>query len=173
MCLAAMGIAYLQTNWAPGLIHTRWSTKILCHQKECNNPPVVNPLCNLYGTHWCRIQCITSGLFWLWIMAVTWLHLPLTLPRLGLRSLGMWTWAVHLRYIRFSQRSVRVLGWEETPPWTRWCNKLHSTTHAVLSKFVSQNAWLWHYSQTQRGEANMFSEKEVSVELINGSIDLE
>ena len=56
-------------------------------------PYVVNHLCNLYGPHWCRLQCITSWPFWLWIMAVTWLYLPLTFSRLGLRNLGMWAWA--------------------------------------------------------------------------------
>ena len=71
---------------------------------------VVNDLCNLCGTHWCRLQCITSWPFWLWIMAVTWLYLPLTFSRLGLRNLGMWAWAVHLRYIRFSQNSVGFLS---------------------------------------------------------------
>ena len=97
-------------NWPPRMINTRFYTKISHCQKECNNPLVVNHLCNLYGTHWYRLQCITSWPFWLWIMAVTWLYLPLTLSRLGLRNLGMWAWAVHLRYTRFSQRSVWVLG---------------------------------------------------------------
>ena len=58
-------------------------------------------------------------------MAVTWLYLPLTLSRLDLRNLGMRAWAVHLRYIRFSQKSLGVLGWEETLPWACWYNKLH------------------------------------------------
>ena len=34
-------------------------------------PYVVNHLCNLHGTHWCSLQCITSWPFWLWIMVVT------------------------------------------------------------------------------------------------------
>ena len=63
---------------------------------------VVNHLYNLYGTHWWWLQCIISWLFWLWIMAVTWLYLPLTFSRLGVKNLGMWAWVVHLRYIRFS-----------------------------------------------------------------------
>ena len=52
--------------------------------------------------------------------------------RLGLRNLGMWAWAVHLRYKRFSQKSAGVLAEEETLPWARWCNKLHSTICIVL-----------------------------------------
>ena len=40
---------------------------------------------------------------------------------------------------------VGVLGWKETLPWARRCNKLHSTICIVLlSEFVSQNAWLQH-----------------------------
>ena len=98
----------LWLNTHPGLIDSRFHTKISLHQKEYNNPYVVSHLCNLYGTHWCRLQCITTWSFWLSIMAVTWLYLPLTLSKLGLRNLGMWTWAVHLKYIRFSQKSVGV-----------------------------------------------------------------
>ena len=38
---------------------------------------------------------------------------------------------------------VGVLGLEETLPWARRCNKLHSTICIVLlSEFVSWNAWL-------------------------------
>ena len=105
MCLVAMGI-YLLRKWPPGLINTRFHTEMSCRQKECNSPPSVSHLCPLYGTHWWGLQCVTSWPFWLWIMAVTWLYFPLTLSRLGLRNLGMWAWAVHLRYIRFSQKSV-------------------------------------------------------------------
>ena len=37
------------------------------------------------------------------------------------------------------------LGEEETLPWARRCNKLHSTICTVLlSEFVSWNAWLQH-----------------------------
>ena len=54
-----------------------------------------------------NVQQLVSWPFWLWIMAVTWLYLPLTLSRLGLRNLGMWAWAVHLKYIRFSQKVGR------------------------------------------------------------------
>ena len=39
MCLLAMGITYLRPNWPPGLINTRFHTKISPRQKECNNPP--------------------------------------------------------------------------------------------------------------------------------------
>ena len=36
---------------------------------------------------------------------------------------------------------------EETLPWAHQCNKLHFTICIVLlSEFVSQNAWLQHYS---------------------------
>ena len=50
---------------------------------------------------------------------------------------------VHMRYKRFSQMLVRVLGEEETLPSARRCNKLLSTICIVLlSELVSQNAWL-------------------------------
>ena len=50
---------------------------------------------------------------------------------------------VHLGYIRFSQKLVGVLGQEETLPWARRSNNLHSTICIVLlSEFVSQNSWL-------------------------------
>ena len=50
---------------------------------------------------------------------------------------------VHLGYIRFSEKLVRVLGWEETLPWACRCNKPHSAICIVLlSEFVSQNVWL-------------------------------
>ena len=38
MCLVAMEITYLQLNRPPGLIDTRFHTKISLHRKECNNP---------------------------------------------------------------------------------------------------------------------------------------
>ena len=99
MCLVAREITYLLPNRPPGLIDTRFHTKVSLHQKECNNPLCNNNnhLCNLYGTDWYGLQCITSWPFWLWIMAVTWLHLPLTFSRLGLRNLGMWAWARTLK----------------------------------------------------------------------------
>ena len=38
---------------------------------------------------------------------------------------------------------VGVLGYEETLPWARQCNKLHSTICTVLLReFVSWNTWL-------------------------------
>ena len=58
---------------------------------------VGNHLCNLYGTHWCRLQSTTHWPFWLWIMAITWLYLSLTFSRLGLRNLGMGAWACTLK----------------------------------------------------------------------------
>ena len=62
------------------------------------------------------------------------------------KSQGIWGGGfghVHMGYKRFSQMLVGVLGWEETLPWARQCNKLHSTICIVLlSEFVSQNAWL-------------------------------
>ena len=109
MCLVATGITYLQLNWPPGLINTRFHTKI-SHRQERSNPQCSQSPLYLYSNRWCRLQSITSWPFWLWIMDVTWLYLPLTLSRLGLRNLGMWAWAIHLRYIRFSQKSVGVLG---------------------------------------------------------------
>ena len=52
---------------------------------------------------------------------------------------------IRLGYIRFSQKLVGVLGWEETLAWAHRCNKLHSTICTVLlSEFVSWNAWLQH-----------------------------
>ena len=44
-----------------------------------------------------QAQCITRWPSWLWIMAVTWLYLPLTFPRLGLRNLGAGAWAHTLK----------------------------------------------------------------------------
>ena len=135
-------------------------------KKNAITPYVVNHLCNLYGPRRCRLQCLTSWPLWLWIMAVTWLHLPLTLSRLGLRNLGMWAWAVHLRYIRFWQKLVRVLGYEETLPWARQCNKLYSTICIVLlSEFVSQNTWLQHFNQWCR-ENWMFRCKRMKLGLL-------
>ena len=49
---------------------------------------------------------------------------------------------VHLGYVRLSQKLVGILGYEETLPWARRCNKLHSTICIVLSEFVSWNTWL-------------------------------
>ena len=95
---------------ASQLINTRSIPIFPIAKRNVIIPCVVNSLCNLYGVHWCRLQCITSWPFWLWIMAITWLYLPLTLSRLGLRNLGMWAWAVHFRCIRCSQKSVGVLG---------------------------------------------------------------
>ena len=40
-------------------------------RKNAIIPYAVNHLCNLYGTHWYRLQHITSWCFWLWVMAVT------------------------------------------------------------------------------------------------------
>ena len=76
----------------PRLINTRFHTRSPITKKNAITLYVVKHLCNLYGIHWCRRQCITNWPFWLWIMAVTWLYLPLTLSRLGLRNLGMWAW---------------------------------------------------------------------------------
>ena len=57
-------------------------------------------------------------------------------------GLGTYT----LGYTRFLQKLVWVLHQEETLPWVRWCNKLHSTICIVLlSEFVSWNAWLQHH----------------------------
>ena len=38
MYLVATGIIHLWLNWPPGLINTRFHTKISRRQKECNNP---------------------------------------------------------------------------------------------------------------------------------------
>ena len=75
--------------------------------------------------------------------------LGLYLPFLCLcKSQGIWNDGfrqVHMGYKRFSQMLVQVLGQEETPPWARWCNKLHFTMCIVpLSEFVSRNTWLQH-----------------------------
>ena len=81
---------------ASQLINTRSIPIFPIAKRNVIIPCVVNSLCNLYGVHWCRLQCITSWPFWLWIMAVTWLYFPFTLSRQGLGNLGMWAWAVHL-----------------------------------------------------------------------------
>ena len=53
---------------------------------------------------------------------------------------------IHLGYIRFSQKLIGLLGEEETLPWARLCNRLHSTICIVLlSEFVSQKAWLQQF----------------------------
>ena len=108
-------------------------------------PYVVNHLCHLYGTHWCRLQYITSWPFWLWIMGVTWLHLPLTFSRLGLKNSGMGAWACTLKLCEIFTKVSRG-------PWlkrklylgpTIVKNYTHSTIHAVfLSEFASQSIWL-------------------------------
>ena len=107
LCLVAMEITYLQPSRPPRLIDTRFHTKISLCQKECNNP--LCNLCNLYGTHWWRLQCMTSWAFWLWIMAVTWLYLPLTFSRLGLRNLEMWAWAHILKIYTVFCSAYRVI----------------------------------------------------------------
>ena len=90
MCLVAMEITYPLASWTD-----KHDTipRFPVTKKNVIIPYVVNHLYNLYGTHWWRLQCIISWLFWLWIMAVTWLYLPLTFSRLSLRNLGMWAWA--------------------------------------------------------------------------------
>ena len=110
MCLVVIGITYIRPNWPPGLINTRFQTTFSHCPEKCNNPLCSQSPLYLHGSHWRRLQWITSWPFWLWITAVTWFYLPLTLSRLGLRNLGMWAWAVHWRYIRLSQKSVAVLG---------------------------------------------------------------
>ena len=107
MCLVAMEITYLLASWTDK--HDS-IPRFPVAKKNIIIPYVVNHLYNLYGTHWCRLQCLISWPFWLWIMSVTWLYLPLTFSRLDLRNLQMCSWAVHLRYIRFSQKSVSILG---------------------------------------------------------------
>ena len=86
-------------------------------------PCVVNHLCNLYSSHWCRLQCIPSWPFWLWIMAVTWLYLPLTLSRLGLKNLGMWTWALkvytHIHICGCTLKLYKVFTKVGQCPWIK------------------------------------------------------
>ena len=94
---------------------TFWADK---HQTPCLDfptpenvmiPYVINHFCNLYGTHWCRLQHITSWPLRLWIMTVTWLYLSLTFSRLGLRNLGMWAWARTLKvYKVFVRPRIRA-----------------------------------------------------------------
>ena len=46
---------------------------------------------------------------------------------------------------------VRVPGSEDTLPWARRCNKLHSAICIVLlSEFVSWNGWLQHSHEIKR-----------------------
>ena len=144
MCLVAMEITYLWQNRLPRLINTGFQTKISHRQKECSNPLVEHHLCNLYGTRWCRLQCITSWPFWLWIMAVTWLHLPLTFSRLGLKNLGMGAWAHTLKVYKVFKK----VGWG---PWLKRKPGLgpagvincKATIRAILlSEFVSWSIWL-------------------------------
>ena len=97
MCLVAVEKTYLWPNWPAGLINAKSIPRFPFARKNVIIPYVVNQLCNLYGTHWCRLQWITSWPFWLWIMAITWLYLPLTFSRLSLRNLWMWAWACTLK----------------------------------------------------------------------------
>ena len=57
-------------------------------------------------------------------MAVTWLYLPLTFSRLGLRNWRMGDWAHTLKVFKVFTK----VGWgpwlKGTLPWTHWCNKL-------------------------------------------------
>ena len=70
-------------------------------------------------------------------------------------------------YLSFSfvQTSFRelvgVLGYEETLPWPRRCNELHSTICSVLlSEFVSQNTWLQHTDNIERVATSLVSLQE-------------
>ena len=85
---------------------------------------VVNHLCNLYGTHWCRLQCITSWPFWFWIMAVTWLYFPLTFSRLGLKNLGMGAWTCTVKVYK----GFTKVGWS---PWLK--RKLYLGPASVIN----------------------------------------
>ena len=97
MCLVAKEITYLAPNRPPRLITPDCIPRFPFTRKNVIIPYVVNHLCNLYGAHWYRLQCIASWPFWLWVMAVTWLYLPLTFSRLGLRNLGMGSWVRTLK----------------------------------------------------------------------------
>ena len=91
MCLVAMEITYPLASWTDK--HDS-IPRFPITKKNVIIPYVVNHLYNLYGTHWWRLQCIISWLFWLWIMAVTWLYLPLTFSRLDWRNVQICSWAV-------------------------------------------------------------------------------
>ena len=69
-------------------------------------------------------------------MAVTWLHLPLTFSRLGLRNWGIGDWAHTLKVYKVFTK----VGWgpqlKGTLRWTHQCNKLQGHYSSCPSEWV-------------------------------------
>ena len=72
------------------------------------------------------------------------LSLSFPLFRLVSGTLGSKFGHVHLRHIRFSQKLVEVLGWEETLPWAR--GVINCTPPSALSFWVSLFPWTGGYN---------------------------
>ena len=109
---------------------------------------VGNHLCNLYGTHWCRLQCINSWPFWLWIMAVTWLYLPLTFSRLGLRNFGVGSWAHTLKVYKVFTK-VGQGPWLKRKRCFGPASVIHCTPLSTLSFWVSLLPRAFGYNKTR------------------------
>ena len=76
MCLVALGITYLWPNWPPGLTNTRVHTKILCCQKECNNPLHSQSPLSSWWYPLVQATMYNQLTLLIMIMAVTSLYLP-------------------------------------------------------------------------------------------------
>ena len=147
MCLVAMEITYLWPNRPPGLINTRFHTKISHHQKDWDNPCGVNHFCNLYGAHLCRLQCITCWPFWLWIMAVNLIVSPFNIFHASLRNLGMGAWARTLKLCKVFTK----VGWG---PWLKRklclgpASVINCTALSTLSFWVSLLPGAFDYNKS-------------------------
>ena len=100
LCLVAMKIAYLRQNRPPGLINTRFHTKISHCQKECNNPLCSQSLEKAMAPH-------SSTLAW---------KIPWTEEPGRLQSVGSWRvrhdWAISLSLFTFMHWRRK---WQPTP----------------------------------------------------------
>ena len=100
MCLVAMEIAYLRQNRPPGLINTRFHTKISHCQKECNNPLCSQSLEKAMAPH-------SSTLAW----KIPWREEPGGLQPLGSRRVRQ-DWATSLSLFTFMLWRRK---WQPTP----------------------------------------------------------
>ena len=105
-------------------------------------------LCNLYSTHWCRLQSITCWPFWLWIMAITWLYLPLTFSRLGLRKLGMGAWACTLKVYKVFTKVGRG-PWLKRKLFLGPAGVINCTPLSMLSFWLSFFPRAFGYNRTR------------------------
>ena len=100
MCLVAMDIAYLSQNRPPGLINTRFHTKISQCQKECNNLLCSQSLEKAMAPH-------SSTLAW----KIPWREEPGGLQPLGSRRVRH-DWATSLSLFTFMLWRRK---WQATP----------------------------------------------------------